>query len=113
MNNIYKKNIIDSLHVLADYDHQKKTWFSSSWPWSSFAEDVCQLFDDTGLDRALKSNETIFGKVADKVLHELDDAVSEVNSKLPPQLLLNDPRVQLVREKAAEALRLITSNSSL
>ncbi len=109
---VYKENVIAALRKLTDSDFQKQAWLASSGPMvSSFIEDVCQLFDDTGLGDAFRSGQSVFGEKADQALHELSDIIDKVNYKVPPQELLDDPLVQKVREKAAEALQLIQSDS--
>lgn len=108
MKDLFEKNVIEGLQDLASYDFQKTAWLASSGPVvSSFVEDVCYLFDSTGLKNVLKSKEQAFTPQIDQALRELHDATDAVNEDRPPQEILDDPLMQIVREKAAEALRLI------
>jgi hypothetical protein len=108
MTKVYKTNVVEALQELTDYAFQKKAWLASSGPVvSSFMEDICILFDDTGLGHAFDQGEVVFGKDIDQALRELRDAIHKVDQRLPPQILLDNPLVQIVREKAAHVLKLI------
>lgn len=108
---VYKNVLVKALKDLSDIDFQKIAWFENDQALSSsFADDVNAVFDDTGLEIALKNNEIIFGKAADVVLHELGKAIDAVNEFRPEEEIINDPLMQVVREKAAKALELIKAS---
>lgn len=105
---VYKKGVIEDLQDLASYNFQKTAWLASSGPIvSSFSEDYCKLFDDTGLGDALDAGQIVFNNMTDRVLRDLDATLRKINANRSPQEILDDPLMQVVREKAAEALRLI------
>ena len=99
--------LIVSLQHLSDADFQRKAWLASEGPVvSSFSEDVCQVFDDTGLSIPL-DNQTRPSELDEQtyaLLQQLDSAVSRVDQSAPPEVLLRDPQVEKVRQIAARAL---------
>lgn len=111
---IDKKQVMDALKYIADYDFQKIAWLSTgAYPVSSFIEDYCGLFDDTGLSDTMKINQPVFSEAADQALIELRDAMDKVDDKRPPGLVLNDPLMASVREKAVKVLQLLQASEAV
>lgn len=109
------EQLISALRDLSDADFQRRTWLASEGPVvSSFSEDVCQVFDDTGLSLALDAGRCPpeLEEQAFAALQELDAAVRRVDQASPPERLLRDPRVKEVREIAARVLALVGDRRS-
>lgn len=107
---IYVNQLIEALRDLSDADFQRRAWQASEGPVvSSFEEQVCQIFDDTGLADVLDATESPpeLNEETFSVLKELHSAVARVDAAVPPGRLLRDPRVKEVREIAARALSLL------
>jgi hypothetical protein len=108
MNSINRKLIGDCLKELSDRGLQERVWMSSGPPEvSSFTEAVEQLFTDSGLEDALHSGKTGFGREAELVLLELEKQLGNVNTRLGAALIISDPAMRRVRELASSALGLI------
>ena len=104
------KQLIEALRDLSDVEYQRRAWLASQGPVvSSFDEQACQVFDDTGLSPALDTDRRPpeLSEDAFSALKDLDLAVSRVEGNAPPERLLEDPRVVKVRELAARALALL------
>lgn len=109
------EQLIAALRDLSDAGFQRRAWLASEGPVvSSFAEDVSQAFDDTGLSLALDAGRCPpeFKEQAFAALKELDSAVSRVDQSASPERLLKDPRVKEVRELAARALALVAERQT-
>lgn len=109
------EQLIAALRDLSDADFQRRAWLASEGPVvSSFSEDVCQVFDDTGLSLALDAGRRPpeLEEQAFTALQELDAAVRRVEQAAPPERLLQDPRVKEVREIAARALTLVAERQT-
>ncbi len=107
---IYKKNVTEALEALSSYDFQRIAWFENDQGLMySFNENVSDLFDDFYLEKALYDNHVVvFGEETDKALRELNDAVEEiVGNDYSEEVLINLPKMQIIREKAAKALALV------
>jgi hypothetical protein len=107
---VYKDNIIDVLKELSDKNYQNDVWLNRNNPnqWvGSFSEAACVLFDDCVVGDYLKEGEILFDEKVTQALHELDVAVTAVNEYRPEEEIINDPLMDIVREKAARALFLI------
>ncbi len=116
MTKVYKENLIRYLTDFADYSYQKRVWVEgSAKPGDTslfFSEGCCAVFDDTGLGDALKTRQTVFDKTADQALWDLWDATHKVDYKnKPDSAIIDTPAMQLVRDKAATALQLITQKN--
>ena len=101
------EQLIEALQELSDAEFQRRAWLASEGPVSSsFSEQVCQTFDDTGLSAVLDARECPpeLDQRTFSTLKDLDSAVSRVDQAAPPERLLEDPRVKEVREIAACAL---------
>jgi hypothetical protein len=104
--------LISALRELSDEVFQRKAWLASSGPTvSSFAEQVTQTFDDTGLSDSLDSGRrpAELSDEAFSALKELDRAVKQIDQSLPPRNLLKSPKMKEVRVYARRALGLIES----
>jgi hypothetical protein len=103
-------NLSRGLRELSDAEFQHRTWMASKGPEvSSFSELVSQVFDDTGLADALDAGRCPpeLSEISFSVLKELDSAVSRVDQGATPEDLLDNPKVERVRELASQALDLI------
>ncbi len=109
---VYRDNIIDALRYLADADYQRRAWLASSGPIvSSFSEDVCQLFDDTGLGDALDRGETVFNDTIDDKLRVFNELVRKVDYSRPPAELLESEDIANLRQFASSLLSEILATS--
>jgi hypothetical protein len=109
---IYKNNIIEALENLSSYEFQSVAWFDNDNGLSySYNENVMDLFYDSTLDDALKSGHFVFSKEADHELIHLEHETSLLDDDNYNAItLLNSPQMQIVREKAAEALALVLAS---
>ena len=73
----------------------------------SFTEAACMLFDDCVVIHYLKDGEIILDKQVTKALWELHAATDAVDEFRDEEEIINDPLMEVVREKAARALFLI------
>jgi hypothetical protein len=99
--------LMESLEHLADRAFQERAWLGHDAPeMSSFAEQVSQTFDDTGLSAVIAGPEldAIVGVDAASALRGLNTAVDRVDQWLPPAELIDHPDMQSVREHARRAL---------
>lgn len=104
------KQLIPALQQLSDEEFQRRAWLASEGPAvSSFSEQICQAFDDTGLADALDSTTAPLelDERAILVLKDLDAAISRLDHNAAPESLLMDPRMGEIRDLAARALSLI------
>jgi hypothetical protein len=95
---------------MADKEYQLQAWLNAGRKpvmTVSFIEAVCMLFDDCVIGDYLKEGEILFDKRATQALQELDAAVSAINDDRRQDEIINDPLMDVVREKAARALFLI------
>lgn len=110
---IYKGNIIGILKELADKDYQEKVWlYTALVPGMtiSFTEAANMLFDDCVVGDYLKGGEVLFDKRTTQALRELHHATDAVDEYRPQEVIINDPLMEIVREKAAKALALIQAS---
>ncbi len=106
---IPKKTVIDALKELSDYDFQIHKWISSE-SFSCFIEAVNTLFDDASITFALENNEIVFSKRATLALIEVGNILESINEFRPEIEIIHDPKMQVVRDKAAEALALVLAS---
>ena len=77
---VNKQTIVEALLELSDETLQRRLWLSTGeGEVSSFAEAICRLFNDSGLEHELDRGRTVFGPEIDdflvrfgKSLHDLD-----------------------------------------
>lgn len=102
--------IIDALKELSDEAYQRRVWCGAGGQeMSSFDEAICGLFDDSGLGSALETSKPkpIFSFNVDESLRRLRVAISMIDQSAPPADLVQDPKMQLVRELAKFTLQTI------
>jgi hypothetical protein len=110
---IYIENIIGILREFADLNYQKYAWLNINLKpimTISFVEAVNMLFDDCIISDLLAAGEVIISKDITKVLQELSDIIDEIDEYRPEEDIINDPKMQAAREKAAHALALIKAS---
>ncbi|MCH2546795.1 MAG: hypothetical protein MK052_04185 [Alphaproteobacteria bacterium] len=76
----------------------------------SFIEAACMLFDDCGIGDLMKENEVIISKPITETLQSMSDVMDAIDAKRPEEEIINDPKMQIVREKAARILTLIEAS---
>lgn len=97
--------VLDCLREFSDASYQKRVWNASSGPEvSSFSEAVCQLFDDSGLDVELDKGSTVFSSHLDLKLKSLRSKLSSIEKEMSPNEIINDPKMQAIRELSHEIL---------
>ena len=107
---VYKDNIVGILKELADKEYQAQVWLNLGRKpvmTISFIEAACMLFDDSAVGDYLKEGEILFDEKTTLALRELDEAVSAIDDNRRQDEVIDDPLMQVVREKAARALYLI------
>lgn len=107
---IYKSHLMDGLRELADINYQRAIWLNLNNPnrWvGSFTEAAIGTFDDSLADNALETGQVIFDANVTHALRELKTAVDAVDEFRPEEEIINDPLMEVVRAKAADALQLI------
>ncbi|MCE5197983.1 MAG: hypothetical protein ABFD54_13790 [Armatimonadota bacterium] len=99
--------VLANLRELADENYQRRVWTSSSGPeMSSFDEDVCGLFDDSGLGDELDKPGPVFSEVIDRHLRVLDARLQSIDARCHPLEVIQDPRMEEVRAQAKHLLDL-------
>ena len=105
---IYVRNVLEGLEALSSYNFQRLAWFPNDEDiMSSFNEDVMCLYDALG-DALYKK--TVFDKETDSVLRELRDMVMDIPDDVDERELIDAPEMEAIRQKAAEALRLVQAS---
>lgn len=103
-----KDLIVDSLTELASEVLQRTRWMSDgSSDISSFVEVVEQLFTDSGLEDALEKGNSGYSNEVEHLFKQLDALVSKVDGYKNPCDIMSDPKMILIREKAAQILQII------
>lgn len=109
----YKKILVQALKELADIDYQKRIWLNTGGKpimTLSFVEAANNVFDDALITDVLENNQIVFDKKVTQALRELDQAVDAVNEYRPEEEIINDPLMEIVRQKSAKALALIEAS---
>lgn len=105
---VIRPTVVGALRELSDREFQQRVWLGSSQSEvSSFVETVCELYNDSGLDKALDNRETVFSDEIDTRLRELRTAISKIDSSGSAARTIEDPHMPIVHKWAAELLRLI------
>jgi hypothetical protein len=101
---VYRDRVIDALNELADRDYQERVW-SGLDPrlMSSLTECIEELFDDSGLVKALHGG-PVFGPSIDGRLLLLEEWLSEIDVGQEVPELLQDELLVRSRKLAAEIL---------
>ncbi len=110
---IYKGNIVHILQGLSDRDYQEGVWLNRNNPKGlvdSFVEAANMLFDDCVVGDYLEEGEILFDRATTAALHELNDAVTVVDEYRTEEEIINDPLMEVVRQKAAKVLALIEAS---
>lgn len=112
-NKIYKRILLDSLLELSDIEYQRRVWLNCnnfSGDMSSFVEAANNFLGDSLVKTTLNQNEILFDKKTTKALQELSGVINAVDEYRPEEEIINDPLMQIVREKAAKALELVKAS---
>jgi hypothetical protein len=110
---IYKSNITTLIRELSSIRYQSNVWLhvmDEPGLSVSFDEAVNMLFDDSAVDYYLEQGHILFDHPSTQALRELSAAVDEVDEFRPTEEIINDPKMQIVRDKAAQALALILAS---
>lgn len=100
----------EALRELSDEDFQRRAWQATGGPEvSSFAEQVAQTFDDTGLSRALDDGAEIPGidHSTLQIIRELDKSISKIDPWSPPGQILESSHIERIRRLAARVLEVL------
>ena len=112
---IFKNHFFDALSELADRSFQERIWTNKDNPKgyvASFTETDINLFDDALVSDALERGAIIYDSKVTKSLRELDAATRAVEGYRSAEEIINDPLMQIVRDKAAEVLALIEASDA-
>lgn len=111
MTRVNTHGITECLRELADIEYQKRVWFASSGhEVSSFAEAVCQLFNDSGLGAELDRVDLVFSKDIDSRLGVLRRVLGEIDDGRSPTDIVADPKMQNVRTLSQQLIGLMAKN---
>ncbi|MEM7617402.1 MAG: hypothetical protein AAF195_03360 [Pseudomonadota bacterium] len=80
---------------------------------SSFTEADTRVFDDAVVGHALRDGAIIYDKQVTLALQELHNATAIVDSYRTDDKIINDPMMEVVRQKAAIVLELIKESDGL
>lgn len=99
--------VVHALKELSDRDYQELVWMGKDPNrMSSFIECVERLFDDSGLDRVLRTG-AAFTPEIDEQLRHLSRLVDEIDEYQPDDQLLRDPKLLESRVVSARVLGLL------
>jgi len=105
MNQVNVSIVLDCLRELSDASYQKRIWnVSSGSEISSFSEAVCQLFNDSGLCVELDKGHAVFSSSLSHKLRLLRSKLSSVEEMRSPNEIIEDPKMQAIRELSEELL---------
>lgn len=110
---ILKNILIESLEELSDRDFQERIWANKDNPngyIASFTEADINVFDDAVVIDPLREGEILFDQKVTKALWELHTATAAIDDNRPPEEIINDPLMEIVRQKAARVLELIKAS---
>lgn len=95
----------DGLIELADETYQRRVWTAGQGPEvGSLTEAVSRLFDDSALGDALDAGREVYGAHVDGMLRELAALLEGIDDQRRPEEILQDPRLDQVRRRAASIL---------
>lgn len=110
---VHKSNFLREIDVFTSKDIQKEIWINPENDLiGDFVEDVNMLYD-TGIDRALEFSLPIFGEPTDTILREFDELIDEIDDELEQLEIINDPKMELVREKAKQLKELVKNSKAI
>jgi hypothetical protein len=107
---IYRAHLIEGLQELADRQYQQGIWLNLNNPSNlvgSFIEAALAVLDDSLTMNALRAGATIYDQKVTQALWEVSTALDAIDESRDEAVIINDPLMQVVREKAARALFLI------
>ena len=110
---VLKNILIESLEELSDRAFQERIWTNKDNPegyMASFTEAVINVFDDAVVIEPLQEGEILFDQYVTKALWELHDATEVIDGNRPPEEIIEDSLMEVVRQKAAEVLELIKAS---
>ncbi|MCH2546799.1 MAG: hypothetical protein MK052_04210 [Alphaproteobacteria bacterium] len=111
---IFKNHLFEALAELSDRDFQERIWANKDNPegWvTSFTEAAIQFWDDSLLSDALGRDAIIYDQRVTVALQELWNAIEPLEEYgRRPMEVINDPKMEIVRQKASEVLKLIESS---
>lgn len=101
-----KHSVVGALEELADRDEQQRLWLSdgSSGDFSSFTEIVCEVFDG-GVTRELESGKAEEPRRSHFL--RLRNLLKDIPEDAPPQEIIDDPRMEVVRETSMDILKVM------
>lgn len=105
--------LLSGLRDLAYKQYQIDIWLNQNNPdglVDSFVEAVIAVFDDTGVIDALRAQQIILDSKVTQALWDLHDATDAVDEYQSQDDIINDPLMEVVRQKAAYALALIEAS---
>lgn len=110
---IYKGNIVRILQGLSDRGYQERVWLNrdSRGIVDSFVEAANMLFDDCVVGDYLEEGEILFDRATTMTLRELHSAVQAVDEFRSQEEIIHDPKMEIVRQKAAKVLALIEASN--
>lgn len=106
--------ILNVLRELSDTDYQSALLTGQSeGEQSSFTEAVCVLFNDAGLERAMDSGllEKTYSRDLCLRAAKLSTLVDGIDDSGAPELTLNHPKMNAIREVASELNELFLAES--
>lgn len=110
---VHKGILVSALKELADKDYQQRIWLNTGDTpvfTLSFVEATINVFDDACVINALQEGYVIFDQKVTQALWELHDATDAVDEYRLEEEIINDPLMEVVRQKAAKALALIEAS---
>jgi len=102
--------LLDGLKELASRDLQIQLWLESKdSQMSSFTEAICQVFDDSGLTRAVDANhlKKYFSKEICSSINDLDRRISRIPEFADPYEIIDHPEMNQIRLVADQLLKLL------
>lgn len=106
--------LLENLRELASEELQKKLWlYGNENQMSSFTEAICGVFDDARLTRALETGylENHFSSELCQKVKKLDQMINLVPEDLPPEQIINHPKMGVIRALSGELLDLFESEA--
>lgn len=109
-NKIYFDTLLEALTDLSDKRYQDNVWTNSGDMTGlsiSFTEAACNVYDDALVTYALENNQIIVDKKVTQALRDLGDMIDAVDEFRSARAIIDDPLMEIVRQKSSEILRLI------
>lgn len=111
MSQVNVSDIIISLAEMASPLFQERVWVRPSTEWeSSYIECVSRLFDDSGLQDALRSG-IVFGDEVDGLLRKIDEVTDGIDFRRAEDSIVADPDFRSCSKIAANVLPFIMLRS--